>query len=392
MQTMRVAYFPDSFHEVNGVAHTSRHFEDYARRHGLQFLCVCAARKLDSQKDLLTKDGGLWRLELGRRSFASFRLDKDLSFDLSFLRHLRTAARVLREFRPDVVHITGPSDVGILGAWLAWRQGIPLAAGWHTNIHEYAGRRAHWAVRMLPRSRQAGAEQAVEDATLRITQKFYGTARVTFAPNAELVAMLQAATGKPCHLMQRGLDTELFSPSRRTRMADGELVLGYVGRLSVEKNILYLAELQKQLQQRGVRARFLIVGQGAEEDWLRANLQDAEFAGVLRGENLAEAYANMDLFVFPSHTDTFGNVVLEALASGVPALVTPSGGPKFLVEDGVTGFIRHEDGFADAVELLARSPETLQRMRDAARESAMSRSWDAVFAGVYRGYEDAVPL
>jgi glycosyltransferase involved in cell wall biosynthesis len=390
----RVAYFPDSFHEVNGVAHTSRHFEDYARRHGLPFLCVRAALKQDSQENRLQKNGEQWSLELGRQQRASFRLDKDLSFDLTFMRHLQAASQALREFRPDVVHITGPSDVGILGAWLAWRQKVPLAAGWHTNLHEYAGRRAHWFIRMLPDARQPGAERAVEDATLRITQRFYATARVTFAPNAELVAMLHQATGRPCHLMQRGLDTELFSPQRRTRAhSDAEFVVGYVGRLSVEKNVTYLPFLQKQLQMQlqaqGIRLRFLIVGQGAEEEWLRANLQNAEFAGVLRGEALAEAYANMDLFCFPSHTDTFGNVVLEALASGVPALVTPSGGPKFLVEDGVTGFIREETGFADAASTLALSPTLLAAMRCQARKAAMSRSWDAVFAGVYRGYADA---
>jgi glycosyltransferase involved in cell wall biosynthesis len=127
-----------------------------------------------------------------------------------------------------------------------------------------------------------------------------------------------------------------------------------------------------------------------EEPWLREHLRNAEFAGVLRGEQLAEAYANMDMFVFPSHTDTFGNVVLEALASGVPAVVTPSGGPKFLVEDGVTGFVRDDEGFPAAVEELMRSPERHQAMRKAARESSLSRSWDAVFAGVYAGYADAV--
>jgi phosphatidylinositol alpha 1,6-mannosyltransferase len=85
--------------------------------------------------------------------------------------------------------------------------------------------------------------------------------------------------------------------------------------------------------------RFLIVGHGGDEAWLRERLPRAEFTGVLKGEPLAEAYANMDLFVFPSHTDTFGNVVLEALASGVPAIVTPDGGPPTIVRDGVTGRI-----------------------------------------------------
>jgi glycosyltransferase involved in cell wall biosynthesis len=119
---------------------------------------------------------------------------------------------------------------------------------------------------------------------------------------------------------------------------------------------------------------------------LRKELKSARFAGVLRGEALAEAYANMDALVFPSHTDTFGNVVLEALASGVPAVVTPDGGPKFIVREGVTGFVAPDDGFAAAVALLVENRERLARMRAAARAYAMGCSWDAVFAGVVEGY------
>ena len=119
---------------------------------------------------------------------------------------------------------------------------------------------------------------------------------------------------------------------------------------------------------------------------LRRELRSAHFAGVLRGEALATAYANMDALVFPSHTDTFGNVVLEALASGVPAVVTPDGGPKFIVSDGETGFAVPDEGFASAIATLARDPVRLHRMREAARTHALGCSWDAVFAQVYTAY------
>jgi glycosyltransferase involved in cell wall biosynthesis len=132
---------------------------------------------------------------------------------------------------------------------------------------------------------------------------------------------------------------------------------------------------------------FLIVGHGNEEAALRRDLKKAEFAGVLRGQALAEAYANMDVLVFPSHTDTFGNVVLEALASGVPAVVTPDGGPKFIVRDGETGFVTEDDQFACAVADLVRDRARLEEMRVKAREYALGCSWDAVFDRVYAGYE-----
>jgi glycosyltransferase involved in cell wall biosynthesis len=137
--------------------------------------------------------------------------------------------------------------------------------------------------------------------------------------------------------------------------------------------------------------RFMIVGHGAEEAWLRERLPGAEFTGVLRGEALARAYANMDLFVFPSHTDTFGNVVLEALASGVPAVVTPHGGPKSIVRDGVTGRIVPDRLFAPAIAELLSDPGRHAAMRQAARTYAETASWDAVFDGVYRGYQTTLP-
>jgi glycosyltransferase involved in cell wall biosynthesis len=133
--------------------------------------------------------------------------------------------------------------------------------------------------------------------------------------------------------------------------------------------------------------RFLIVGHGGEEAWLRDRMPRAEIPGVLKGEELSTAYANMDLFVFPSHTDTFGNVVLEALASGVPAIVTPDGGPPTIVRDGVTGRIVDDEDFAAAVAGVLGDPVKHAEMRLRAREYALTMSWDSVFEGVYAAYE-----
>jgi glycosyltransferase involved in cell wall biosynthesis len=116
-----------------------------------------------------------------------------------------------------------------------------------------------------------------------------------------------------------------------------------------------------------------------------------QLPGVLRGEALAEAYANMDLFVFPSHTDTFGNVVLEAFSSGVPAIVTPDGGPASIVRDGANGRIVPDEGFAAAVAGILADREKLAEMGRAARAHALTASWDSVFEGVYRAYEGILP-
>jgi phosphatidylinositol alpha 1,6-mannosyltransferase len=383
MRVPRVAYLPDSFHEVNGVAHTSRNFVAYAQRHGLPFLCVRAGTREIS----FEQTGELRTLEL-KRSRGSVRMEKDLEFDTLFWRHGGAIRRELERFRPDVIHITGPSELGMFGAYFAWEMGVPLAASWHTNIHEYAARRLGWLTNKLKESRGAAIESGVEESVLWATSQFYKVAKVLFAPNDELCRLLERTTGRPCFLMQRGVDTEWFSPSHRTRKADDTaMVLGYVGRLSIEKNVALLARVERELSGMGAgEVKFLIVGHGSEEASLRQELKCAEFSGVLRGAELAKAYANMDVLVFPSHTDTFGNVVLEALASGVPAVVTPDGGPKFIVRDGETGFVTDDDHFSKTVAELVRDRSRLAAMRLRAREYALGCSWDAVFDRVYAGY------
>jgi phosphatidylinositol alpha 1,6-mannosyltransferase len=379
----RVAYFPDSFHEINGVAHTSRQFQAFARRNHLPFLCVRAGNR----KPRLLVEEELRTLEL-HRGFLSFWLDKDLTYDPGFIRHLPLIVETLRTFRPDIIHITGPSENGMLGAALANHLHLPLAASWHTNVHEYAAKRSNWFLCHVPASRKAATAEKIERLSLWATARFYSLARVLFAPNPTLCHLLEKETGRPCHLMQRGVDTQLFSPARRERQpGDDAFVLGYVGRLSIEKNVALLAQVQRELTDRGIaNFRFLIVGQGAEEDWLRQHLPGAEFAGVLRGEALARAYANMDLFIFPSHTDTFGNVVLEALASGVPAIVTPDGGPQSIVRAGETGLVAPDENFARAAIRILGDQALHAHMRQAARQAALNASWDSVFCRVYDGY------
>ncbi len=379
----RVAYFPDSFHEINGVAHTSREFEAFVRRRNLPFLCVRAGRRADR----LQTEGALTTLELSRGPL-SFGLEKDLSFDLVFFRHLPLIARTLRSFRPDLIHITGPSDFGMIGASLANHYHLPLVASWHTNVHEYAAKRSQKFLKVLPERQAMLAAEQIERSSLFASAQFYSMARVLFAPNEALCELLEDVTRRPCKLMQRGINTTQFSPQFRNRTPDDTaFVLGFVGRLSVEKNVALLVRIREQLLAAGIsNFRFLIVGHGVQEPWLRQHLPNAEFPGVLHGEALSTAYANMDLFVFPSHTDTFGNVVLEALSSGVPAVVTPDGGPRYIVEEGKTGFVADDENFANTILHLIGDPEPHNQMRAAARAVALNASWDSVFDSVYEAY------
>jgi glycosyltransferase involved in cell wall biosynthesis len=277
--------------------------------------------------------------------------------------------------------------VGTLGAYIAYKLRIPLAATWQTNIHQFARRRMAAAVSFLPEAVAGKLADVTERLSFSASARFYHIPRLLFAPNQEMIRVLEAATGKPCYLMSHAVDTTVFNPSIRDRR-DGPFRIGYVGRLTAEKSVRTLARLEQALLDRGYRDfQFVVVGEGAEQEWLRNNMRQAEFTGVLTGAALSRTFANFDVLAFPSETDTFGLVVLEALASGVPAVVTDRGGPQYTVRHGSTGYVA--SGFEEFVAGTARlmdEPELLSAMRVAARQQALETSWDRSFEGMYEAY------
>jgi glycosyltransferase involved in cell wall biosynthesis len=377
----RVAFFTDTFDQINGVALTSRQFVEFAERNQHEFLTV---REGDATQ--LYHDGAITHVEL-RRGFFSFHLDRNLRYDLLLSRHMKLVRDAIVRFRPDVIHVVSPGDVGTLGVRIARELGIRLALSWHTNLHEFGARRLEKLTRWLPRSTRKALAATAERNILEACLAFYRLGDVLYAPNEELVALLRQRTGKPVFLMQRGIDTDQFHPNRR-KASDGILRIGYVGRITPEKNVRFLRDLEIALQAGGAPPfRFVIVGDGSEKGWLVRNLRNAEFLGVRRSVQLAQAYADMDVFAFPSRTDTFGNVVLEAFGSGTPAVVTDAGGPRFIVRDGETGIIaRSDEEFAAATLRLLTDAPLRARMSEAARRYALSQSWDEVFCNVYDGY------
>ncbi len=379
---LRVALFTDSFHETNGVATVSREFAAFAGRSSLPFFSVHAGPETAS-----SEEGSVWTLEL-KRSLASFPLDKGLYCDVLLNRYRNRLVRAMAEFQPDVIHITGPGDLGVLGFWVAHMLGVPLAASWHTNLHEYASRRLHKMLSIAPDGLRGTISEGAERSSLKALMAFYRLAHFTLAPNPDMVELLRLRTGRPAYPMAHGVDLNRFSPAaERTR--NGPFRIGYVGRLTVEKNVRAFVDLQRQLDSAGRHDfQFVLVGDGREREWLRRHLPQAEMPGVLHGELLAAAYTGMDAFVFPSRTDTFGLVILEAMASGVPVLVTRETGARVGIRDGVEGFL--SDDFAAGILKLMDSEPLKLGMGVAAREFACSKDWDRVFQGVYTTYGEAL--
>jgi glycosyltransferase involved in cell wall biosynthesis len=216
-------------------------------------------------------------------------------------------------------------------------------------------------------------------------------AKMILAPNQELLDILIQGTGREGRLMLRGVDTNFYSPDKRT-VNDGIFRFGYVGRLRPEKNLRLLAKVENSLLEKGKENfKFVIVGEGSEREWLAENMKTAELTGFLEGEALAQAFANLDVFLFPSETDTFGNVVQEANASGVPAIVTSKGGPKFLIKHGKTGFVaKDENEFIELSMKIMEDSQMLSEMKKEARLHALSRSWESVFQSVYEAYVETM--
>ena len=362
-----------------------RHLATLARERQLPMLCVRAAA------DSRSYDDGSLRVCEFRRSPLRIPADRDLYFDPAFAWLLPSLYRELSAFRPDLIHVTGPGDCGILGVLLSRLLRVPLVASWHTNIHEFAAWRLRQALAFLPAGPRAQLSNWMGQGVFSLAALYYRIPRLIFAPNPELARLLGQRTGRPVHAMARGVDTVTFHPAGRSH-CDGRLRLGYVGRLTPEKNVRLLIEADRALRHAGLpNVLFVIVGDGGERSALAAALPGAIFKGVLKGEALAEAYSSMDAMLFPSHSDTYGNVVLEAQACGTPVLVTASGGPKYLVENGVSGWVAADDAdFVGRTVALAGCPAVLAGMRAGARRNAESRSWNRVLQDLYASYEEAL--
>ena len=180
---------------------------------------------------------------------------------------------------------------------------------------------------------------------------------------------------------------------RSLGIADDEVAISFAGRLVKEKNTAIYLRVLNALTAKGLKVKPLVIGDGPEMAAMKAGLKNGIFAGFLHGEELARAYASSDIFFFPSESETFGNVTLEAMASGLPAVNAISSGSNSLVAEGVTGHLvsaRDESALAARLAALAEDPALRQRMGEAARARALEYSWDHILSGLLASYMDVL--
>lgn len=369
---MNVAIFTDNdFDKINGVTTTFRAALQSAPP-GLHLrVYTAAALSIETDNYLALRSVGL---------------------PIPFYSEMQIYLPRFREFfkraqadRIDLVHLTTPGPIGLAALFVARRLSLPLVGSFHTDLAAYAA--------VLSGSRRLGA-------LMREYMRWpYGRCARVLVPSEHTRQLLISAKSNPARIevWPRGVDTVLFCPGKRSaalrehwHVSDRRPALLYVGRVSREKRLLQLPAISDRLHGRGIEHRCIIVGDGPLLPDLRRSMPDAVFTGSLSRDAVADAFASADCFVFPSATDTAGNVVLEAQASGLPVVVSGSGGPRENMVAGRTGTVCHRDDpgeWADAIAAVLFQPRRA-RLSQSARQYALTRTWERALQPLYRAYED----
>ena len=367
LQNHKRAWFTDTLEDVNGVATTIRKMTAAGAAAEKELVVVA------SRSDLQLSDIPIKNFPpIGEFELPEYELQK-----LSFPPILQMLDYVQRERFTEII-ISTPGPVGLTALLAAKMLNLQTSGIYHTDFPQY--------IRILTE------DGFLESVAWGYMHWFYGQLDTVFVNSEEYKQSWIKRGFDPGKLkiLPRGLDTELFHPGRRDSAffekfgaSNGELRLLYVGRISREKDLDVLADAYRRLRKEGLPVRLFVVGHGPYSEALAKSLPDAFFTGYLRGTELATAYASADIFVFPSTTDTFGNVILEAQASGLPVVVSDSGGPKELVAHNANGLITRShnvEDFTDAIRALVTNQTLRERMANSARDSVTDRSWPRAFA------------
>ena len=295
---------------------------------------------------------------------------------------LPAAVEAITAGRYDLIHVCSPGPSALAAVLVARAMGTPLVGSYHTELASYAGLRS--------------GDASLEAIAAMALSAFYGQCRLILSPSSAADDALEAlGIGRErVARWDRGVDVSRFDPARRSSVLYGGAInVMYAGRIAEEKNINLLADAFESARERDPRLHLVIAGDGPEAPRLRARLgEHATWLGWLEGDALAVAYASADIFCFASITDTFGQVVLEAQASGLAVLAADAGGPRDLIAGDVNGLLvpPTREAFADSLTALAASPLLRARLGQAAARSAVERTWARALGRLGAGYASAL--
>jgi glycosyltransferase involved in cell wall biosynthesis len=374
-ERLNVAHFTDTFYEVNGVAMTLQMQVEVSRKNGKRLTMITCGP--ESQSEGVTNFEPIGTFEMPE--YPEMKL-----FYPPLLRMLDYC--YAKEFTH--IHAATPGPIGLAALAIARILKLPIYGTYHTALPQYAD--------------ELMQDPAMGEIMWRYVVWFYNQMDVAYVPShatgAELVA--KGVQKEKIQFYPRGIDVERFRPSKRNgflknnfQVSDRNLKLLYVGRVSREKNLPLLAGAFEKLAKARKDIHLIVIGNGPYLADMKKALEGlpATFTGYLAGDDLAQAYASCDVFVFPSTTDTFGNVVLEAQASGLPVIVTAEGGPKENMVDGKTGFVVQAsdvNGYIRAILRLADDRQLLEQMRVNARHYTEGRSFESAYLKLWESYRD----
>ena len=374
-EPLALLHFTDTFEDVNGVSWTIRQQLDMALTHGKRMTVVTCGQG-ENAPGLKVFD-----------PVGTFALPEYPEISISYPPFLRMLEYALESDARLILAAT-PGPVGLAALAISRILQIPIHGTYHTAFPQYVA--------------SLTGDTGLEEMTRKYMAWFYKQMEVVYAPSQAIAEELTTfgVESAAIRVYPRGVDTARFDPVKRNgfykRWQDsGSFKLLYVGRVSREKDLDILTEAFKQALPtlKGRDVRLVIVGDGPYRAEMEQELEGLPviFTGVLHGERLAEAYASADLFVFPSTTDTFGNVVLEAQASGLPIIVSDKGGPCENIAPGKTGIIvpgRDAGRLAQAMSELCSDPTRVKRMGEHARKFAQERSFSSAFLATWELYKN----
>jgi glycosyltransferase involved in cell wall biosynthesis len=290
--------------------------------------------------------------------------------------------RDVMRFRPNIVHVASPEVLGHRAVTLARKRDIPVIASVHTRFETYP---RYYGLAFL------------EPLMLSALRRFYRRCDAIFAPSESMAQLLrEQRMNYQVGIWTRGIDRGIFNPERRDLewrrghgIGDDVPVIGFTGRLVMEKGLDVFSDTIDRLEQRQVRHKVLVVGEGPARDWFEKRLPNACFVGFQAGADLGRAVAGMDMLFNPSVTETFGNVTLEAMSCGLPVVAAVATGSLSLVSDGVTGRLIRAgaiDAFADALAAYCQDPDLRAMAGRAGMEVSLRYGWDAVNQALVDGY------
>ncbi|HET6528705.1 MAG TPA: glycosyltransferase family 1 protein [Balneolaceae bacterium] len=297
-----------------------------------------------------------------------------------------SAQNRLREFQPTLIHIATPDVLGFRAMRWAQANNIQIVASYHTHFTSYL---KYYKLDML------------KLLGWKYLEWFYSQCKHIYVPSPSMANELnEEGIEEGIRIWARGVNTRQFSPDfrdmewrRSIGFKDDEKVVSFVSRLVWEKNLQTFVDTIKRLRQKNEKIRAMIVGDGPAKRELEHMLPEAYFTNFVTGDELSRAYSSSDIFLFPSETETFGNVTLEAMSSGLPCVVADAPGSKSLVESGVNGYLappRNTRAFADCVSKVAEDEALLDEMRKAARQKALAYSWENVNDKLLKNYMEAL--